>query len=621
VHRMGFVTCPLCGCACSLCLTAGESATGAGQAVGVAPSAAGVWGAPGLCMRGWQVGELLGSSRRLLSCTARRNDSQVQVFWDRALADVSEKLSALCSQDPSALGVVVGPGLTNEEAFAAQALARGVLGTLHVDSFHSTSDAAALWGLQYALAESYLAPGFEELRAADLVLCLNSNLQHLHPRAAAAIAQSVENGAEMLLLDEVDQGLGTWASVHARHLPGAKAAALRCLCEVPPEAEGTESDEAQWPLDREVVRELVSRLEGSRRLAIVFSLAAAGSADAAAMVGQLAVELGVSASRWVGVYALPTGSNAFGVADMLATGQNEVRYDRLSAEEMLSPSTPLRGLLVIGDDLARWVGTAGLAQLRERLETLIAFSAFASPTTELADVSLPLAMVGEREGSMRAADGHVWWNQKVLGPAGEARPLTEILDVVSGGFGHLSNWRNLERIWDELRDQAPGYAGVELGALRRGQPGEIGPRVLSQDTGTAYLSAMPRRAPEPDQSQPFLLLTRYDQNSWAADPRCQGSHLLRREAKPDQAAYCLLSPHDLQDLRIRSGDRVRVVTARGVAEVTARASSGVPAKVAVLPRQFAELVQTVLGSGEVDGRHGGVERAPVRGLIEPARAT
>lgn len=589
--------------------------------MGIAPSRAGAWSAPGLCMRGWQVGELLRSSRRLVSCLARRNGSQAELPWNEALAELSESLGTLSSQDPSAVGVLVGPELYNEEAFAAQALARGVLGLKQLDSLTGVTDAAALWGLQYAAAEPYCGAPLDQLGTADVILCLNSNLPHLHPRAASTIARAVHDGTEMLLLDEVDQGLGTWASTYARHTPGARAAALRCLCDIPTAAAEPDEEEAGWPLPREVARDLLRRLEASRRLAIVFSLAAVGSADAAAMIGQLAVELGAGGSRWVGVYALPAGANAFGVADMLAAGQDRAGYGRLSAAEMLSPASPLRGLLVIGDDLARWVGSRALAELREQLETLIAVSAFPSPTTELADIVLPLATVGEREGSMRTADGRVWWNEAVVQPPGEARPLCEILDLVSAQLGQPTDWANLEALWQELHERAPGYAGIDPAQLRRGTPGEIGPRVLSQDAGTAHLSAAPPAALGTDEERPFVMLTRHDRSSWALDPRCQGAHLLRREARPAQEPYCLLSADDLRELKLRSGQPVRLATTQGAADLPARASLGVPSKVVVLPAEFAELARALLGPGEVDDRHGGVERAPVRASVEAAATT
>ncbi|MEA3399702.1 MAG: molybdopterin-dependent oxidoreductase [Armatimonadota bacterium] len=528
-------------------------------------------------------------------------------------------LEDVSSRDPSAVGVLLAPHLTNEEAFSAQAFAREVLGTPHIDGLSAITDAAALWGIEQGFGQPYAGDDLEHLRAADVILCLNSNIQFLHPRAAAAVIRGVERGADLLLLDEVDQGMETWAAVWARHLPGGRPAALRWLCD---RGQGPGStDQAHTALTSpQAAEELRARLHSSEAVAIVLSSAAIRSAEAAAMVARVAGQVGGDASRAAGLYVFPSGSNAFGVTDMLRAGAGGGTGAGHSAGAMLSETSELRALVVVGDDLSRWIGPDRLSQVRERLETLVAISSFTSPTTELADVVLPMAAVGEKEGSIRTVDGRVWWNQGAVEPPGEARPLNEVLGLLGSRLCEMTRWESLEAIWEELEREVPAYANIGLSRLRSGEPGEV--RTLASPDRERRTHppepAPPAAEPEPD--RPFLLVTRHDEGSWTADPRCQASELLRREAKAHRQPYCLVAPEYLAQLRIERGHRVRVSTAHGEIELAARVSEGVPAPVVVLPSRFAELAHVALGADEVDPRHGGVEARLEPAAIESVAA-
>lgn len=603
------MVCPLCGCACGLNLHAQRSTPPHPTVVTVLPSKAPGWGASGLCMRGWQMGEILGSRRRLRTPMVWGTGQQERAEWDEALHTAAEALGRLREQDPSSIGIVLGDSLSNEEVFAAHQFA-AMLGTSNVAALGLEIDAPAIDGLEQILGAPYRAPDPEELDGADLFLCVNSNFQHINPRAAGAMARRLQGGARMALIDEVDQGLAIWAEVYARHRPGARVEALRQLV-----ARLTGREATSAPLDSSQVTEIVSLIEHSRRVAIILSAEAITSVDEAVAIGRLARALR-DEMRWVGVYLLPSGANTFGTLDMLAAGGSP---HGMSALDMVSPASGMRAVITIGEDLGRLFGPADLAQLRQRLEFGMALASFVCPTVELADVAVPVQMSAEREGTIRRPDGRVWWSQPILSPAGQSRPITAVLDDLARLLGAETAWDDYDALWKQIQATAGGYGAVRLSDLRAGKLPRVGfdTAGVADVVDAASLRAAAPETPEPTDERPFMLVPRSTRGGWTTDPRCQGAHILRREATLYREHYVLMAPEDMKRLELREGDRAQVTTESGAAAVRVRSDSGIPPMVAVLPTEFPGLVRTLASRGGRRAEGGGVPSGPVTAEIRP----
>lgn len=606
-ESLGFVTCPLCGCACGLNLLAQRVRPDQPVAITVMPSTAPGWGASGLCMRGWQIGEMLRSRRRVRHPMAWREDGQQRVTWNEAVELAVKHLARLREDDPASIGIVLGDSLSNEEVFAARRFA-ALLGTPNVACLGLEIDAPAIHGLEQVLGAPYRAPEPEELDGVDLYICVNSNFQHINPRAAGAIARRLQQGkARMILIDELDQGMAVWADVYARHSPGLRAEALRQV------AAAVAGEELGGPLAPADVRATLGAVAESRRIAILASSSEIGGIEEALAIGQLARALRAEA-RWVGTYLLPSGANIFGTLDMLAAGGKGP--GGMSATRMVTSGSGLRALIVIGEDLGRLYGPQQLANLRQRLEFGLALATFTSPNTELADLALPVALSGEREGTIRRPDGRVWWSEPVLEPAGDARPVTVVLDTLAAALGESAHWGDCDAVWAEIREQVPGYRHIEPERLRRGELPVVGldgtdvasvvdSRILAQTRGGAT---------ETDEAHPFVLVPRSGRGGWTTDPRCQGAHILRREATMYREPYVLMSPAEAFALNVREGGRVRIVTRQGAAVVRLRVDPGIPPQSAVLPTEHPGIIRA-LAEGAETGR---LPTAPFAGAIEAA---
>lgn len=603
---LGFVICPLCGCACGLNLLAQRVRADQPLSITVLPSSAPGWGASGLCMRGWQVGEILGSRRRLRHPLAWRQGAQERVGWDEALEQAGEAIRRLRAADPTSIGIVVSDSLSVEEVFAARQFA-DLLGTPNVASLGLEIDAPAIHGLEQVLGAPYRAPTAEELDGVDLFVCINSNYQHMHPRAAGAMARRVEQGAaRMVLIDEVDQGLAVWATVFAQHPPGMRADAIRQL------VAALSGEKGAGPLASADLRALTQAIGESRRVALVFSAGALGGIEEALAVGRLAQAMRAE-TRWVGAYALPSGANTFGTLDMLAAGGRGP--GGMSATRMVAPGSGLRGLILVGEDLGRLYGPAELAELRKRLEFGMVLSSFVSSATELADLALPVAMSGEREGSIRRPGGRLSWSEQVVEAAGESLRITVALDALAATLGEHRQWGDNAATWAAIRAEVGGYRHVQPGELRGGALVPIGldSASVADVVDARILTAAHHAPPQVSEQYPFVLLPRSSRGGWITDARCQGAHILRREATMYREPYVIMAQDDARRLGLRPGAWVQVTTDHGAVTVRMRSERGVPPGIVVLPTEYPAMLRALAEATETEA----LPLHPIAGSVTP----
>jgi anaerobic selenocysteine-containing dehydrogenase len=549
-----------------------------------------------LCYRGWQVGDLISSPLHLTAAQVRRNGTLAPCAYEEAL-EAAAKLLAAARDASHPVWVVGAAHLTNEEAFATAHFARAVLHTPHCDSLARAVDEAVIWHLQYVLCTPYRAPALATLQECDVILVLNSNLSDEHPQAYAWLLRAQREGGQVILLDDVDLGLGRIADLYVRVAPAGLASALELLMQVMDNFDVRSGkgglSAAEAGLDPAALEQAGRLLRQARQPAVVVSTASLPTPAAAAKIAELVLWTGEQQSQAARLYLLRSEANSLGVA-LMGLGQG----GGLDFHNLLASDRALAGLLVVDDDLARWIGPAGLEQVRPRLGGLVVLSAFDSPTVRAADVVLPVATLGEREGSVVSGDGQVWWLEALAEPPGDARPTTQVLADLAERLGGPGLSPTPEALWQQIRQQVMEWAPLDLAALRGGQPGQVHPGVLSQPTGAAEPAGRPPAPLGQAPGRDWILLTRRDEHSWASDPRVPAAPLLERDLRRTRQPYVYLHPDDIAKLGTRPGRQVQLTTEYGSGPAQVRPLTGVPAGVALLPQQFVDLRRQLMGPGE-----------------------
>jgi assimilatory nitrate reductase catalytic subunit len=166
-------TCPYCGVGCGVVATPDGRGGAAIKGDADHPSNAGK-----LCSKGSALGETLGLETRLLY---PQIDGQ-RVAWDQALDHVATGLQRVIAQHgPQSVAFYLSGQLLTEDYYVANKLAKGFLGTPHVDTNSRLCMASSVAGHRRAFGGDVVPQCYDDLELTDLVVLAGSNAAWCHP--------------------------------------------------------------------------------------------------------------------------------------------------------------------------------------------------------------------------------------------------------------------------------------------------------------------------------------------------------------------------------------------------------------------------------------------------------
>ncbi len=612
--------CPGCGAGCGLYLECREDSL-----VLTAPSRNDAVSEGRLCVRGWQMGDMVRNSMRLASPLLNGSAAG----WDDAIAKASELLRPHLDASESRLGIVAASHLTNEEGFAITQFARRVLGTGNIDNFGRSVDGPSIWGLQHEFGHAHTQPPLRELVNYDVIVCLSSNLGYLNAQACSWVTRAQQMGATLAVIDQIDDGLGTAADIFVQHTPAAGSAVLQHLAKT---LDATDESNGADELRRlgadslaESFQELVEVLKGGSRVAIVLSTRAFSTPFAGVTTASLAKQLNRLQDVSADVFAVNGTPNSVGLGHMgvvpYFTG-NSVEQRTSPDEgcgccegngvglyEMLDLNQRrLDGLIVIGEDLMSWLDRDGLDELREVLDVLIVLDSFRTAVTRVADVTLPVSGFGERDGSFSSLDGQVRWSGQIVEPYGESVYLPRVLGELAESLGRARGPQTVDEIWEQICAQVPGYACVDVSRLRSAEDvaldvGSLPANCYDELEVQEYFT--PIEVADPEEWR-YELLWRFDAHWWIYDGRMWSLPLLYREMRDWRSSHVLMNADDMERERLRPGRLMTLISAKGRAEVHVYPHQNSPPGLVVLPAHQRQLMETLLGPGRYNRCTGGL---------------
>lgn len=539
--------CGLCahGCAVDLGTAGGKIVAARGRADGAANKGR-------LGPKGLHAWDATVSDARLTRPLIRRHGKFREATWEEALELVADRMSELARHfTPGTIGFYAGGDLSLEEQYALCMVAKGGLGTPHVDTsatLYSASGAAAL-------RETFGCDGqpgrFDDLDVADCLLLVGHDMAashsvlwsrvldrrqgakppslvvidpvttataaeadvHLAPRAGTMVA--LLNG----LIRQIDELGGVDAGFVARSTSGFDAL-MRAAAEYPPERV-----EQLCGVPRDRLREAARRLCEAKALTSTVHLGVYQSHQATAaacQVNNINLLRGMIGKKGAGVLQMEELPNGCGLretglaaplpafldasepdhVEKVAQAWN-VEPERIptwteptTAVELLRLAElgSLRMLFVSGCNPA--VSWPDLHRVRRALASpslfLVVCDAFLSETAQLADVVLPTAAWGEKEGTFVSADRGVRLARKAVPAPGQARSDFEIivelsrrLDLRDRAGKALLPWREPRQAFEAFRELTEGtrceYGSVDRERLEAGESGRWGPERLYEN--------------------------------------------------------------------------------------------------------------------------------------------
>lgn len=285
----------------------------------------------------------------------------------------------------------------------------------------------------------------------------------------------------------------------------------------------------------------------------------------------------------------------------------------------------IKGLWIIATNpTVSYPNRALLEEAIARLDLLVVQDGFETPTTEHAHVVLPAAIWGEKDGTFTNSERRVSRVRKAIDPPGDAKSDFDICLMMAEKLSLREElypgWQCAEDAFEEWRGISKGqlcdYSGISYeridlaGGVQwpcpegttelAGTPSLYEDGVFPTESGKAKLWCVSPQpisdAPRPD--FPFLLNTGRTVEHWHTRTKTGRVEILESLA-PE--GWVEMNPADAKRLKLRSGDRVRLVSERGeIASIPVRVTSIVRAGEVFVPFHYDEMCANRLTMNEFD---------------------
>jgi nitrite reductase (NADH) large subunit len=616
-----------------------------------------------LCPKGMALHETVALPGRLQHplLRAAKDAPRARVGWDAALDRLAGALRS--ARSPDAIGFYLSGQLLSEDYYALNKLARGFLGTPHVDSNSRLCMSSAVAGYQRAFGVDGPPCCYEDVERADLVLIVGANPAWCHPvlfrRLMEARARRTPR-PRVVVLDPRRSATADVADLHVALKPGSDTVFLTALLAllarrgrldaayVAAHTENFEALEAVLPdfdparVERDcgVPRATLARVADQwSEAGAALSLWAMGvnqsahGTDTVNALTNLHLATGQIGRPGAGPFSLTGQPNAMGgreagaMATLLAAHRTLGDAGDRAEVAAIWGSGPIPGeagrtAVELFDHAADggldvlWIaGSNPAVTLPDlaRVERALARTPFVvvqdavgdTDTARFADLLLPAASWGEKDGHMTNSERGVSLLRAAVPPPGEALPDWRIAARVAERLGHgqAFAWPAADAVFAEHLATTAGrdcdMRGMTPERLARGplqwpcpgaeHPGSArlyGDGRFQTPSGRARF-VVPRRfdvAEAQSDAAPLALTTLRVRDHWHTMTKT--GHVARLRGHTP-AAELEIAPADAERLGIASGDRVRVVSARGEAVLDARVSDALREGLVAAPMHWS----------------------------------
>jgi assimilatory nitrate reductase catalytic subunit len=600
--------------------------------------------------------------------------------WDDALGRMSSELRRVVDEHgPESVAVLSTGQLVTEEFYALGKLVRLGMGVRHFDGNTTLCMASAVSGYKVSFGSDGPPGAYDDFAAADVILLVGANIADNHPLLVPRVVDNPR--AQVIVVDPRVTKTAMIADQHLAVSPRSDITLLNGMIKVLFDerlvdverarqvADGLDElvDHVQaFDLDR-VERECGVPADEVRRAALALGTAeralvawtmgvnhSVQGTETVTLLNTLCVLTGNMGKPGAAPFSITGQCNAMGTreAGFTASMPGYRPYDDPSARRELAAlwgvdearlptergraypdiingviDGRIKGLWIIATNpVVSFPNRELLEHALGQLDLLVVQDGFSTPTTDLADVVLPAAIWGEKDGTFTNSERRVSRVRKAVEPPGDARSDFDIVMDLADRLGVrdelFPGWATPADAFAEWRRVSAGrlcdYSGITYervdaaGGVQwpcpSGDPSvPLGgtPRLYADwrfptPTGRAQLRCVEPKpiSDRPRRLYPLLLNTGRTVEHWHTRTKTGRVEILDRLA-PE--GWVEVHPTDADALRIHSGDLVRIVSERGAVDrIRVRVTRTVRAGEVFVPFHFDEQCANRLTLNEFD---------------------
>lgn len=619
-----------------------------------------------LCPKGLSEHYTLEAPNRLRHPLLRKDGRLTRTSWSEAIAIMAREFRRVQQKYRNdAVGVVSTGQLVTEEFYTLGKLVQLGLGTKNYDGNTTLCMASAVSGYKHSFGSDGPPGAYEDLAVADVVFLIGANIAENHPILCQRLEANPKKN--LIVADPRVTKTAMLADIYLPLKPRSDLALINGIIHLLIKnslidrgyiSQHTTGFDALEESVRQYTPEYVSEITGLTPEQIFKTAWIYGHAGAPFIGWTMGVNHSTKGTETVNAInnlALITGNvgrpgaspfsitgqcNAMGTREAgfasslpgyrkfeSAKDREEVAalwgvtVDRIPKSRGLTYPDIIEAALA-GKIRALWVIATNpivsfpnldvLRQSLENLEFFVVQDGFhPTPTTELADLVLPAAIWGEKEGTYTNSERRVSKVNRAVDPPGEARPDFDIFLALAAELGCrdelFPGWTQPRDAFEEWKRVSAGrlcdYSGMNYELIEKsggiqwpfpeGQSELQTTRLYSDgrfptDDGKARLIPV-QWEPFPEQPSerfPFVLNTGRTVEHWHTRTKTGRVPILERMA-PN--AWLEMNPRDAQALGLKPHDRVDVVSSRSrVQGVELRVTEIIAPGQLFMPFHFAE---------------------------------
>ncbi len=507
-------------------------------------------------------------------------------------------------------------------------------------------------GLATAFGSGAMTNSIGDISDAGCILAIGTNTTEAHPIIGWRVRKAAHRGTKLIVANPREIALVREADLWLRQRPGSDVALLMGMCRVIVDEGLSDSTfidercenfdtlkESLKGFDPDFVEQVTGvpkdKIAAAARIyatnspaAILYAMGItqhSHGTDNVLATANLAMLTGNIGKPGAGVNPLRGQNNVQGACDMGALPNVYPGYQSVAdaaAKEKFEaawgcslPAKPglaiteifeaayngkIKAMYIVGENPVLSEPEAKHAEeALQKLDFLVVQDIFLTETAEFAHVVLPGVTFAEKEGTFTNTERRVQRVRKAIEPVGDSRPDWLITCQIAQrmGKGDGFEFANPSQIMAEIASLTPSYGGISFHRIEeRGLQWPCptqehpGTPVLHTETftrGKGRFMPVEYKAPMelPDDAYPLVLTTGrslFQFHTGTMTRKVKGLNVFRSEELVE------MNPEDASALGITDGEKVRVISRRGVVTAKAKVTDASPAGVVFMTFHFAE---------------------------------
>jgi len=610
-----------------------------------------------LCPKGLSEHHTIAAGGRAQYPLLRTNGRLERISWDEALAAMVERTCAIQARHGAgAFGVISTGQLVTEEFYALGKLVQLGFGTNNYDGNTTLCMSSAVAGYKRSFGSDGPPGCYDDLAKADVILLIGANIAENHPILCQRLLENP--AATLIVADPRVTKTAMMADIFLPVKPRSDIALLNGIAHILIRDGLIDQDYiARHTTGFEDLRAQVSKYTPARvaeltgldshqieQVAMLYGRSQAAfigwtmgvnhstqGAETVNAINNLALLTGNIGRPGAAPFSITGQCNAMGTREAgFASGLPGYRKFESAADRAelavlwnIAPERipEARGLAypdIIEAAVAKrvralWIIATNpmvsfpnhdvLKQALETVEFLVVQDAFhPTPTSELADLILPAAMWGEKEGTYTNSERRVSKVNRAVAPPAEARPDFDIFLDLATRLGMreelFPGWQGPRDAFEEWKRVSAGrlcdYSAMTYEQIEAEGGMQWGGERLYAGGGFATPDARAKLfaiewEPFPDQpggEYPFILNTGRTVEHWHTGTKTRAVAIL---AGMSPRAWLEMNPRDAQRLNLKPHDHVSVISKRSrVDRVELRVTEIIAPGQVFMPFHFVE---------------------------------